>query len=743
VVRLIDRWSVGRYDLLAYRRSTRPSSAAMDGNFRVGEFLIEPEINSITGNGRTTHIEPKVMQVLVCLAEHASKVVPKEKLIRSVWADTFVTDDVLTRSISELRKVFGDDAKEPRFIQTIPRSGYRLVATVSYDSEKASAEPQVPADFSKAVPPRPRWRRVSSLITMAVVLTLAVGGTVWYYTAHRIVEPSLPPMKVVPFTSFPGWEGFPAFSPDGNQIAFDWSGETNDNSDIYVMLIGSAKPLRLTFDPAADSRPVWSPDGRQIAFVRVSEREVAIYLVPALGGPERKLLALGPSADWSDFIPSVDWSPDGKYIASSERSSKQGPFNIFLFSLETGEKHPLTSPAAPNLGDFGPAFSPDSKTLVFANLSSTTGGDLYLLPLEGGEPRRLTFDQVPVGGWAWTAGGREIIFSSGRVGGDFILWRISASGGTPERLAVGGDKALVPSVSRQGSRLAYVHHLEDLNIYRIELSGSIGPTNLPTKLIASTQLDSAPQYSPNGKRIVFESNRSGSVEIWMCDSDGSNLVQVTSLNKRAGTPRWSPDDQQIAFDFRSEGKWSIYAVSADGGLPRSIATSDFDNNMPSWSGDGRWIYFASTRTGDYQVWKAPAQGGKAVQVTRQGGGPAFESPDGKYVYYAKSFPAQAPGIWRVPVDGGDEVQIFDSFKSELFGDWAVVSDGIYFVNPDAKDGVAIEFFNFATRQVKQVATLGKVNIMEHGIAVSPDRRQILYTQNDQSGGDIMLVENFR
>src|SRR4029453_5413653 len=131
---------------------------------------------------------------------------------------------------------------------------------------------------------------------------------------------------------------------------------------------------------------------------------------------------------------------------------------------------------------------------------------------------------------------------------------------------------------------------------------------------------------------------------------------------------------------------------------------------------------------------------KAVQVTKQGGGVAFESRGGGYFYYVKD---SAPGIWRVPVDGGEEIQVFDSFKSDLVSDWAVVSDGIYFINPDAKDGVAIEFFDFATRKVKQVAALGKVAILEFGMAVSPDRRQILYAQNDNPGGDIMLVENFR
>ncbi|HXI92384.1 MAG TPA: winged helix-turn-helix domain-containing protein [Blastocatellia bacterium] len=714
----------------------------MNGNFRVGEFLIEPEINSITGNGTSTHIEPKVMRVLVCLAEHSSKVVPKEKLIRSVWADTFVTDDVLTRSISELRKVFGDDAREPRFIQTIPRSGYRLVATISYDSEKARAEPQVRGEFSKPLQHRPWWRRVGALITLAVVLTLAVGGTVWYYIAHRTVAPSLPPMKYVSFTSFPGWEGNPAFSPDGNQIAFDWRGDKNDNSDIYVMLIGSEKPLRLTFDPASDYNPTWSPDGRQIAFLRASESEFAIYTVPALGGPERKLLSLGPKVDWGTSGPDLDWSPDGKYFACVEKRSNQQPFNIFLFSPETGERRALTSPA-PDLGDFFPAFSPDSQTVAFVRSSSPNSADIYLVSVTGGEPRRLTFDNVPLwgGGLAWTADGREIIFSSTRAGGDYSLWRISASGGTPERSAVGGHYVPDVSISRQGNRLAYVQWSGDINIYRIEVSDSTGSGNVPIKLTPSTRLDFAGEYSPDGKRIVFYSDRSGSNEIWMCDSDGSNAIQVTSLGKLAGTPHWSPDGRQIAFDFYAEGKGDIYVVSAEGGLPRPIVTGDSDDHLPSWSRDGKWIYFSSNRTGVYQVWKVPAEGGVAVQVTRQGGGLAFESPNGKYVCYGKD---SAPGVWRVPVDGGEEVQVLNSFKSEDFRDWAVVSDGLYFINPDTKDGVVIQFFDFATRKVKQIAALGKVEVWAGGgIAVSPDRRYILYTQNDHPGGDIMLVENFR
>ena len=157
--------------------------------------------------------------------------------------------------------------------------------------------------------------------------------------------------------------------------------------------------------------------------------------------------------------------------------------------------------------------------------------------------------------------------------------------------------------------------------------------------------------------------------------------------------------------------------------------------------DGKWIYFSSNRSGDYEIWKVPSSsGGDALQVTRQGGRTAFESPDGKYVYYDKTFPTL--GIWRIPVDGGEEVRVLDSFNSEFFGDWAIVNEGIYFIDaPD--DEVTIKFFDFESGKISEIAKLGKLRMGRPGLAVSPDGRQILYSQVDNIGEDIMLVENFR
>ena len=228
----------------------------------------------------------------------------------------------------------------------------------------------------------------------------------------------------------------------------------------------------------------------------------------------------------------------------------------------------------------------------------------------------------------------------------------------------------------------------------------------------------------------------------MCDSEGLNAIQLTSFDRLAGTPRWSPDGRQIAFDFRPQDNSDVYVVNAEGGSPRRITTGTSDDVVPSWSRDGQWIYFASNRTGDNQVWKAPAEGGESVQVTKQGGFAAFESPDSKFIYYVKGI--NAPGIWRVAVEGGEETRVLDQPGAGYWGYWAVVDEGIYFVNAESKQHPVIEFFSFATRRVRQIAVMEKEAVQGNpGFAISPDGRWILYTQVDQDDSNIMLVDNFQ
>jgi Tol biopolymer transport system component len=256
-------------------------------------------------------------------------------------------------------------------------------------------------------------------------------------------------------------------------------------------------------------------------------------------------------------------------------------------------------------------------------------------------------------------------------------------------------------------------------------------------LIASTRIDNTAQYSPNGKRIAFESTRGGVQGIWVSDADGSNVELLFSkAGTSSGTPRWSPDGQRIAFDYNAEGNTDIYVIRASGGEPILLTTHPAYDAAPSWSRDGKWVYFTSERTDRSEVWKVPAGGGKAVPVTRNGGGTAFESFDGKSVYYMKG--DLAGPLRKMPVSGGEESQVLPSVVNRAF---SLVNDGIYFIpEPGTDEKSSIQFLSFATGKVKTVAPISKPPA--EGVSVSPDGRSILFTQVDQDSSDLMLVENF-
>ena len=183
---------------------------------------------------------------------------------------------------------------------------------------------------------------------------------------------------------------------------------------------------------------------------------------------------------------------------------------------------------------------------------------------------------------------------------------------------------------RAGGELAYACNTTDANIWRIDLDHA---SAAPVRLISSTRQDNSAQFSPDGKRIAFYSTRSGNPEIWVCDRDGTNAVQVTSLGgPPCGTPRWSPDGERIVFDSSLNGHWGVFIVAASGGRPVALTNAPSFNAIPSWSHDGKWIYFCSDRGGTREIWRMPAQGGGAVQVTHKGALAALESADGKFVY---------------------------------------------------------------------------------------------------------------
>jgi Tol biopolymer transport system component len=594
----------------------------------------------------------------------------------------------------------------------------------------------------------PRRARVGRLVVLGALFAGGATGVVWL-AAGRGARTANQPARILPVTSFAGAEYQPALSPDGLYVTFTWDGEQGNNVDIYNRPVGSETLLRLTSDPAVDCCSTWSPDGRSVAFIRRGAGEGTVFVVPAVGGPERRVATL---RTW--YGSSLSWSPDGRALAVSDADAREGPFAIVLLSLDTLEKRRITNPVAPTIGDAFPTFSPDGRTLAFARISNLglVGADVSVVSTGGGSERLIYHEPTLVGGLDWTPSGTELVFSSSRTGPP-RLWRIALAQREPRALSLGEDSLLSNttgaeaigeisnpfriSIARHGERLAYTRSFYDTNIWRAPADRQVPVPG--TLLIASTQLEEAPQYSPDGRRIAFSSTRgTENGEIWVCAADGSGCFQLTALGHSCGTPRWSPDGGQVAFDSATEGHGDVFVVDVDTRVPRRLTRTTAEEAVPSWSRDGRWIYFASDRSGSWQVWRMPAEGESAVQVTKGGGFAAFESADGRSVYYSRS---GSSGLWRVPIEGGREVRVLEI--PACWGYWALGPQGVYVLNTSAAKPRSIELFPFGGGPPRPIATIADGPACgESGLAVSPDGRSLLYVDAVR-GSDVMLVENFR
>ncbi len=589
-------------------------------------------------------------------------------------------------------------------------------------------------------------------LSAAVLLVVLIGaGIAVIQSVLSSTPPRTEPPRRVLLTSYPGVESMPSFSPDGKQVAFAWNGGDGNLWDLDVYLksleAGAYDPVRLTSHPDVDYAPAWSPDGRHIAFLRhtIDAEDIGIYRVSVEGSSAQRVTALR--------IPSsVSWSPDGTSLVFVDVDSSEAPSAVYAFSLETLKRRKLTYPPS-GVEDLDARISPDGTMLAFVRgrrhmpvlqnlLGDVTNGssDLHVVPLPDGTPRRLTFDGSTINGLTWTPDSREIVYASDRVTGygHMRLWRVPVDGGESEPISSRGDRDVFPAVSPDGSSLAHVEAaMRRSSFWRYEIGS--GRQALPEQLIYSSAREISAEYSPDGSRIVFASRRTGNDEIWVCDRDGRNPVQLTFLGgPRAGSPRWSPDGRFIAFDSWLDGgpRARIYVISSRGGAIRRVMPDSLYGGVPSWSRDGRWIYAG---TADGAVWKFPVGEGRAVRVMSDGSSPR-ESPDGEWLYYVRPVDSESTAIWRRPVAGGEESLVMDRFRARRWGSWVVFDDGIYFFDGDGQGRHSVKFFDLATGKVTMVTELPEFGGYMH---VSPDREHLLVRRMEGGDVDLVLTEDWR
>lgn len=698
-----------------------------------GAFEVDPQKRKLRRHGIPIRMQDQPFRILLILLERPGEVVTRDELRERLWpAGTFVEfEHSLNTSINKLRRALSDSAEKPRYVETVPRHGYRFIGAL---------QPDAPAGEPRAAEPG-RQRRIWAGIGLAAALT---GGTLVWRGTRAVSEPAF---HVTPLTSYQGLAGRASFSPDGTQVAFLWNGPDQDNIDIYVKVVGSSDALRLTAAPEIDDAPAWSPDGRWIAFVR-REREAprgGVYVVSPLGGSERRI---GETV-FGDMKqgPTLDWTPDSRWVAIHDDSGLSRPRGLYLLSPKSGEMK-LAVASERTGSDWGAAFSKEGKKLVFSR-----GGAIHVVDVEGftakGEPRRLTqpgegFERWPT----WSADQNEILFARWMGLGQATLWRIRADGaGKAEQIPnIGSTIAVEPAIPRAGGRLAYSERTYNTNIWQFPLPAGREGTGPGIRLIGSSRFEGTMSLSPDGRRVAFTSTRSGSEEIWVAGSDGSRPTALTHYGGgMAGTARWSPDGRFIAYDAFQGGNRDIYIVGADGGTPVRLTDNPQDDRVPAWSADGKWIYFSSDKGGRRVIWRKPASGGEEVQVTKDGGLGAKESPDGRIFCYFTQDPER---LWAMPVKGGVPDEGGKRLVSESASSFVydVANSGVYFAGMMLGHPTFFPRFgpvyryDFASGRTRMVADVPSLSL---GLAVSRDERTLLLSKVEAAHSDLMLVEPFR
>jgi Tol biopolymer transport system component/DNA-binding winged helix-turn-helix (wHTH) protein len=712
-------------------------------------FQLDLSSNELFRSGVRVPIQEQPLQVLRLLLEAEGRAVTREQLRSALWTkDTFVDfEHGLNTAVKKLRRALEDSAESPRFVETLTKVGYRFMVPVEWAADVIGSDPQprvvpiapprptaVPsrAPSEKALTAGSRWRL--AYLGIGLLLLAVIGG--FLLRSRRQMQPGK--LTIVPFTTFPGFEIAPSFSPDGNEIVFSWFGyEKEYQFDLYIKQVGQEHVMQLTHHPATFLGSAWSPDGRLIAFMRQADPEgTGIYLISPLGGTERKLASITAYGGWEPL--GVSWSPDGKWLAFSKGNSvamkadsSADHFSIHLVNVETSEERQLPDPSNDCRNTWQPAFSPDGKYLASVCVLAEGVAKVYLQTPDGKQARELKDARSSEGfsGIAWAEDSQSLLYCS-----DQHLWRVPIAGGKPEMLLFAQDVESV-AVASHGNRLAFaqVHHSG--NVFQVALASQTKLTGPATKFISSTRGDAGAHVSPDGKHVAFQSWRSGNPEVWVCDRDASNPVQLTSFGGPSmGEPRWSPDGRRIVFDLRTDtGIPELYLVNLEGGPPRRFLTGTTEAASPFWSADGHWIYFNTERP--HAIWKAPAEGGASSRLTAEGKDQSEpqEATDGTRVFFYSE-----GHVWSASVNGGDERPVPGV---PPYVGWVPARSGGYFVDGGPRH-FALHYFDTATRHAHKVVDFPYLFAM-WGSSLAPDGQSILFSGIEHSEGDIMLVEGFR
>lgn len=645
----------------------------MQTGFRVGEWQVEPRQRLISNGQRRVRLEPKSMAVLCVLAEAGGEPVSRDALIEAAWAGRVVSDDAVTRQVAKLRQALGDDPRCPRYIETIPKTGFRLM-TVAEPAEQAARAP---------VRHGRRWLAAAAALTGLAVLAAALerGG------------PAPAGIQLSQITAAPGLEVHPSPSPSGRAVVYSARAADAADFDLFVHDPETGAPRRLTTGPENDLYPAWSPDGERIAFVRVAPEQCQIHLL-AVYATESRMVAGCREAHRGGGLA---WSPDGAAVYFADRENAREPFALQRLDTQSRQVTRLLEPPAGAIGDTAPRVGADGR-VAFLRVRTLGVEDAYVLEREG-RPRRVTFDDGKIHGLAWHGNG--LVVSSNRRGGLFGLWHVGPEDLRLQRLPAppGAD-----GPGSNGRVLVFEQWSSQVDLWSAPLDGGE-----PEPVARSTRWDWWPAVSPDGSRLAWTSDRSGAAELWMAAIDGSSPRRLTRFEgPYTQAAVWAPDGGSLVVAAPVQGQFELFAVDVASGETRRLTDTPEDEAAPVFAPDGRLLFRRESASGPALV----DEQGAVVAADVRG---ARFAPDGE-LWFTR--PAQ-PGLWRLRSGVPERVTV--ALETVDWQNWWVDDDGVHLIVRPRPDHPRLARLDPATGDLQVVRELPellyKSGLARHGDAV--------------------------
>ena len=689
--------------------------------FAVASWVVEPDLNQISDGAKVVKLEPRTMDVLVYLATHAGTVISREELFSVVWGDDFVTENTLSRTISRLRKALGDDWQQPRFLETIIKSGYRWIVPVrALHPNESSADNQsnLTAKPGKA---NSRPMRVGSAVT--ILFLIAVLFYLW------LPKTDLDPERLTqvrPAVTLTGRQANSVISPDGQHIAFAWQGTDGQNWDIYVQSVGADNPRRLTNDPVNEVLPAWSPDGLFLAFVAGAD-ECGIFRVPLTGGPRVKM------AQCLKNPRNLNWSPDGLRLAF-DGQSESGLQTLYWVSADGGSPTPIVDPVPGSQGDWQPVFSPDGSKLAFLRKSNADLHHLFLHDFGTGATKPVTTHQLGrIRGLDWTADGKSLVYSYNRDG-RFSLWCIDLDGERMRQLPIIDDWVTYPSLARKANSLIYKNYADVVDLFSLNLGEGGTVSGGPNPVVPSTRSELYPRLSSQNGRLAYVSNRNGAFEVWSGNVEGGELICHSKLAGLVpGMVAWKPDGGSLVYSARRNGQSDLFWVDVNSRSPRALTQTPFNEVNPCFSLGGTTLYFGSDQGGKWQIWEMELTGGGHRQLTQEGGFFAQPDPGGGALWFSK---LNHKGIFRLDMASGNVVEAWSGLGLSDWANWQICSSGLYYVQRPNNSLMHQPFAGVPRVVYRAQRTFPYLGPAFH---VDREERTVVFGQITQSDDEIMIA----